>query len=79
VGHDGVEKNHHKIDDVTVEKEMQLNANLNKKQLKMIEKLHAKVEYHEIRDEYEEANKLREQIAAIEDANAVKKAAKSHA
>lgn len=33
----------------------------------MIEKLRAKIEFHEIRDEYDEANKLREQIDAIKD------------
>jgi hypothetical protein len=47
----------------------------------MIEKLHAKIEYHEIRDETDEANKLREQITVIEDhsanAHALKKAHKS--
>jgi hypothetical protein len=37
-----------------------------RKELKMIEKLKAKIEYHEIRDENDEANKLWEQIQAIE-------------
>lgn len=32
----------------------------------MIEKLKAKIEFHEIRDEHDEAEKLREQIQAIE-------------
>jgi tRNA U34 5-carboxymethylaminomethyl modifying GTPase MnmE/TrmE len=76
-GHEGEEKNHNKIDDG---EEKKLCANLTKKNLKMIEKLHAKIEYHEIRDEYDEANKLREQITAIEDnanAHALKKAQKS--
>ena len=43
------------------------NPNLTKKHHKMIEKMLAKIEYHEIRDEYEQADKLREQILAIED------------
>jgi protein-arginine kinase activator protein McsA len=33
----------------------------------MIEKLKAKIEFHAIRDEYSEADKLREQIQAIQD------------
>ena len=49
------------------------NPNLLKRDLKRIEKLHAKVEYLEIREEYDEADKLREQITAIEE-NANEKA-----
>ena len=51
-----------KVSDITVN-----NPNLNKKDLKMIDKIHAKMEYHEIRDELDEVEKLREQIVAIEE------------
>lgn len=43
---------------------------VHRKNIKMIEKLKAKIEYHEIRDEYSEAEKLREQIQAIENKQA---------
>ena len=55
---------------------------MTKRDLKTLEKLHAKIEYLEIRDEYDEADKLREQIVAIEDnanAKAMKKAEKKAA
>ena len=55
------------------------NPNLTKKDLKLIEKIEAKMEYHEIRDEHDEVDKLRQQILAIEEkANmkALKKAEK---
>lgn len=44
-----------------------VNSNLLKRDLKRIEKIHAKVENLEIREEYDEADKLREQITAIEE------------
>ncbi|CAB9511307.1 expressed unknown protein [Seminavis robusta] len=61
----------------THEVQAKANPNLTKRDLKMLEKLHAKIEYLEIRDEYDEADKLREQMTAIEDnanAKAMKKA-----
>lgn len=55
------------------------NPNLSKKDIKMIEKIEAKIEYHEIRDEHEEVDKLREKLVAIEEnanGKALKKAEK---
>jgi hypothetical protein len=75
--HDHHKNDHHKTDKAghghheeskpqKKEEEEKENPNLTKRELKMMEKLHAKIEYHEIRDELDEANKIREQIIAIE-------------
>ena len=59
-----------------------VNPNLTKRDLKLLEKLHAKIEYLEIRDEHAEADKIREQIDAINDnanGKALKKAEKKAA
>jgi len=42
----------------------------------MVEKLKSKIEYHESRDEYGEADKIREQITALEERAAEKAAVK---
>ena len=68
--HDKHQHGHHQHQN---KEEKTNNPNLHKRDLKRIEKLHAKVEYLEIREEYEEADKLREQIVAIEE-NANEKA-----
>lgn len=44
-----------------------VNPSLSKKGIRMIEKLKAKIDYFEVRDDNEEAAKLREKVTAIED------------
>lgn len=53
------------------------NPNLTKRDMKMIEKLHAKIEFHEIREEYDEVKKLKHQIVGIADNASVKAAKKA--
>lgn len=55
------------------------NPNFTKRDLKMIEKIQAKIEYREIRDEVDEIDKLRGQIVKPEETankKALKKAEK---